>query len=95
VVRAQLGEKSIGRSFKAYFLLHFMTSIPKIVSVVIIAVITISFGSYATVFTAKMPSPSINTGSVTNVYKNDPGQIPVANNVTINGGQLSTSFVCG
>jgi len=81
-----LGEKSTWRSFKAYLYLHFVTSIPKIVIVVIIAVISISFGSYATVFTAKMKSPSINTGSVDNVYKNDPGQIPVVNTVTINGG---------
>lgn len=72
-----------------------MTSIPKIVTVVIIAVISISFGSYATVFTAKMKSPSINTGAVTNVYKNDPGQIPVANPLTINGGLQTSSFVCG
>jgi hypothetical protein len=90
-----LGEKSNGRSFKAFFSLNFVTSIPKIIIVVIVAVIIISLGCYAAVFTAKMSSPSINTGSVSNVYNNNAGQIPAVNPLTINGSQSTSSFVCG
>ena len=61
----------------------------------IVAIIAISFGSYATVFAAKVKTPSINTGSVSNIYKDDPGQITAVNSVTINGSQSTTSFVCG
>ena len=84
--RTQLGEKTSGRSFKAFFSLNMVTSIPKIIIVVIVALITISLGCYASVFTAKMSSPSINSGSIVNVYGNSAGQTPVVNNQTIVGG---------
>lgn len=63
-----------------------MTSIPTTIFIVILAVILISLGCYAAVVSAKVPSPSINSGSITNVYGNSAGQIPVVNNATVNGG---------
>ena len=59
-----------------------MTSIPKIIVVVILAVITISLGCYASVVAAKISSPSINSGTIANVYGSIAGQTPVVNNQT-------------
>jgi len=87
--RTQLGEKSSSRTFKTFFSLNFMTSIAKIIIVVIVAIITISLGCYAACYTAKISSPSINSGSISNVYGNLPESIPAVNSFTVNN--ISTS----
>lgn len=90
-----MGDKTNFRSFQAMLSLNFTTSITKIITVVLVAVIAITIGCYATVVVAKLPSPPINTGSSSNVYSNSIRQIPAVNSYTVIGNQTTNSFLCG